>query len=123
MIKFTIELPPRTKKNHSQLIINRNTGKRMLIPSPQYRQYEHDCAYFMPPYSADGKVNIKALFYMPTKRRVDLTNLLEALNDILVKYSVIEDDNSNIVVSVDGSRVYYDKENPRTEVEITEVGE
>lgn len=123
MIKFTIELPPRTKKNHSQLIINRNTGKRMLIPSPQYRQYEHDCAYFMPPYSAEGKVNIKALFYMPTKRRVDLTNLLEALNDILVKYSVIEDDNSNVVVSVDGSRVYYDKEHARTEVEITEVGE
>jgi hypothetical protein len=38
-----------------------------------------------------------------------------------VKYGVIEDDNSNVVVSVDGSRVLYDKENPRTEVEITEV--
>jgi Holliday junction resolvase RusA-like endonuclease len=58
---------------------------------------------------------------MPTHRRVDLTNLLEALNDILVKYGVIEDDNSNVVVSVDGSRVLYDKENARTEVEITEV--
>lgn len=93
----------------------------MVIPSPQYKNYEHDCAYFMPPYKAEGQVNVKALFYMPTRRKVDLVNLLQALLDILVKYDVIEDDNSKVVVSVDGSRVLYDKENPRTEVEITEV--
>lgn len=118
-MKFTINLPPITKKNHQQIIFNRNTGQRMVIPSKQYRQYEHDCAWYMPPEKAEGRVNIKALFYMPTHRKVDLTNLLEALNDILVKYGVIEDDNSNVVVSVDGSRVLYDKENARTEVEIT----
>lgn len=121
VIKFTIKLPPITKKNHQQLIFNRNTGHRMVIPSPQYKQYEHDAAWFMPPTKAEGTVNVKALFYMPTHRRVDLVNLLQALLDILVKYGVIEDDNSNIVVSVDGSRVLYDKENSRTEVEITEV--
>lgn len=121
MLRFTINLTPVSKKNHQQIIFNRNTGHRMVIPSPQYKQYEHDAAWFMPPTKAEGQVNIKALFYMPTRRRVDLTNLLEALNDILVKYGVIEDDNSNVVVSVDGSRVLYDKENPRTEVEITEV--
>lgn len=121
MIKFTIKLPPITKKNHQQIIFNRNTGHRMVIPSPQYKQYEHDAAWFIPPTKAEGQVNIKALFYMQTKRRVDLVNLLQALCDILVKYGVIEDDNSKVVVSVDGSRVLYDKENPRTEVEITEV--
>jgi Holliday junction resolvase RusA-like endonuclease len=55
---------------------------------------------------------------MPTKRRVDLTNLLEAIDDILVKYGVLEDDNYNIIDNHDGSRVYYDKENPRTEITI-----
>lgn len=55
---------------------------------------------------------------MPTKRRVDLTNLLEAIDDILVLNGVLSDDNSQIIVSHDGSRVYYDKQNPRTEVEI-----
>ena len=65
------------------------------------------------------KVNVKATFYMPTRRRVDLTNLLESIDDVLVKGRVIEDDNSNILFSHDGSRVFYDKENPRTEVEIT----
>lgn len=61
-------------------------------------------------------VNVRALFYMPTKRRVDLVNLEEALLDVLVHYGIIDDDNSTIVAGMDGSRVLYDKENPRTEV-------
>lgn len=94
----------------------------MVIPSKQYRQYEKDCKIFIPKCDTITKpINVKALFYMPTKRRVDLTNLFEALNDIMVKYQVIEDDNSKIIVSLDGSRVLYSKENPRTEIEITEV--
>jgi Holliday junction resolvase RusA-like endonuclease len=58
---------------------------------------------------------------MPTQRRVDLANLIEALQDILVAAHVLADDNCKIVVSTDGSRVFYDKSNPRTEVEIREV--
>jgi len=56
---------------------------------------------------------------MPTRRRVDLTNLLEAIDDVLVHYGVLSDDNSSIIVSHDGSRVLYDKARPRTEVTIT----
>jgi len=58
---------------------------------------------------------------MDTRRRVDLTNLLEGLDDMLVKAEVIEDDNRDFIASHDGSRVYWDKENPRIEVEITKV--
>lgn len=118
-MQFTIKLEPVTKKN-SQRIIYVN-HRPMIIPSKKYKDYEHDCAWFMPSQRISGQVNVKAHFYMKTKRRVDLVNLLQALLDVLVKYDVIEDDNSNIVVSMDGSRVLYDKENPRTEVEITEV--
>ena len=53
---------------------------------------------------------------MQTRRRVDLLNLLEATLDILVDARILEDDNSNIVGGHDGSRVLYDKENPRTEI-------
>jgi len=45
-------------------------------------------------------------------------NLLEAIQDILVKYDILKDDNSKIVASTDGSRVLYDKQNPRTEIYI-----
>lgn len=63
-------------------------------------------------------VTVRCMYYMPTRRRVDLVNLLEATHDLLVKYEVLADDNCGIIYSVDGSRVLYDKENPRTEVEI-----
>jgi Holliday junction resolvase RusA-like endonuclease len=60
---------------------------------------------------------------MSTRRKVDLSNLLNSTLDILVHYGVLIDDNRNIVYSVDGSRVFYDKENPRTEIEITRIEE
>ena len=66
-------------------------------------------------------VNVKCVYYMPTRRRVDLVNLQEATLDVLVKYRIIDDDNSTIVVSMDGSRVFYDKNNPRTEITITPI--
>ena len=68
-------------------------------------------------------MNIRALYYMATRRKVDITNLESALLDVLVKHGVITDDNCRIVVSTDGSRVLYDKDNPRTEIYITESKE
>jgi hypothetical protein len=41
----------------------------------------------------------------------------------MVKAGLLEDDNYGIVQSMDGSRVLYDKQFPRTEVYITEVTE
>lgn len=122
MISFTIGLPPITKKNHSQIILVK--GRPRVIPSKQYIQYEKDCQFFMPRIlTIDKPVNVKAIYYMPTRRKVDLTNLHEALHDVLVSYRVLTDDNSSIIVSTDGSRVVYDRDNPRTEVEITEAGD
>jgi Holliday junction resolvase RusA-like endonuclease len=69
----------------------------------------------------DYPVNIKCIYYMPTRRKVDLSNLLNATLDLLVHYGILLDDNRNIVYSVDGSRVYYDKDNSRTEIEITRI--
>lgn len=60
---------------------------------------------------------------MKTKRKVDLTNLLSGTMDCLVAAGVIEDDNCKIAYSHDGSYVCYDKENPRVEIEITEIKE
>lgn len=55
------------------------------------------------------------------KRKVDLANLIEATCDILVKAGVLADDNSHIVAAHDGSRVDYDKKNPRVEIWIEEM--
>lgn len=124
-IGFTIRLIPVTKKNSQKIIYNKSNRRVMVIPSEQYRIYERDAKWFMPKMKApiDRPVNIRALFFLPTRRRTDLVNLEQALLDIMVKYGVIADDNYTIVASMDGSRVFYDKENPRTEVTITYVSE
>lgn len=119
MIKFTIHTEPRSKKNSQQIAVNRKTGGTFIVQSERYKKFEKDCAKDIPKVETiNHPVNIKCLFYKSTRQRCDLLNLLEAVDDVLVKYKVIEDDNYNIVESHDGSRVYVDKDNPRIEVEI-----
>ena len=121
MIKITIPLPPITKKNSQRILRNRYTGKMFIAPSEQYEQYEQKALWLIPKRETINKpVNVKCLFYMPTKRKCDLTNLLEAVDDILVKARVLADDNYTIIESHNGSRVLYDKKNPRTEIYISE---
>lgn len=121
MIRITIPLPPVTKKNSQRIVLVR--GRPMILPSQKYREYEQDAGPCLLPYrkKLDSPVNVRCLYYMPTRRRVDLCNLLEATCDLLVHHGVLADDNSAIVAGHDGSRVLYDKDHPRTEIYIEEV--
>ena len=127
-IQITIPFTPVSKKNHQQII--RIGGIPRIIQSKQYRDYERAAvlhlnmvykAFGLTPI--EGAVNVQMVFYMPTRRRVDLVNLQEAALDVLVRGEVLADDNSKIVVSMDGSRVSYDKDHPRTEITISKGGE
>lgn len=125
--RLTIEIPlkPITKKNSQRIATRKVNGKYVpfILPSKAYVQYEKDCGYFIKGkgLKINYPVNVKCVYYMPTRRRVDLTNLMEATHDILVKYEVLADDNYKVIQSVDGSRVEYDKDNPRTEIIITAI--
>ena len=119
-LKLIIKGQPITKKNHSQIVKAGN--RRMVIPSPQYRAYERESLMQIPrkfKQRIDIPVNVQCVYYMPTRRRVDLVNLLEATMDILVAAEVLEDDNCKIVAAHDGSRVDHDKYNPRVEITIS----
>ena len=122
MIKFTLPIRPVTKKNSGQIITV--GGFPRMIPSKQYLQFEKDCQpYFKQVLNQIGQIyypiNLQAVFYVETKRRIDLPNLLNAVDDAMVKSELILDDNRDIIASHDGSRVYHDKFNPRIEIEIT----
>ena len=121
--QFIIPVNPKTKKNSQQIIYNRKKKRHMIIQNQSYLSYEQICSEYIPQLHIDYPVNIKAVYYRATKHRVDLTNLHEALHDILIKYGCIVDDNYKIVHSTDGSYVDFDKENPRTEITITRIGE
>lgn len=130
-IWFDLQGAPRTKKNHQRLVNVR--GRMIPIQSAQYKDYEKSCLSQIAAMRHDlmqlehlpilGKINLCCVYYMPTHRRVDLVNLLEATCDILVRAGILADDNADIVAAHDGSRVLYDKARPRVEIQIKELGE
>lgn len=124
-MKFTLNVKPRTKKNHSQLVTLK-TGRQMMLPSKQYREFEKEiinevetnCGNIE---TIDYPINLKCSFFKEKNYRSDLTGYLQAIQDALVKAKLLLDDNSNIVASTDGSRVFLDRNNPRIEIEITRL--
>lgn len=130
MISFTIPGQPITKKNSQRLIdvgprcqvCGRGRNSRPL-PSETFMSYQDRAGYYLPHKheKLEGPFNLQAVYYMPTRRRVDLLNLLEATCDILVHYEVLADDYFRIVASHDGSRVRYDRDNPRVEIVLKEA--
>ena len=124
MIRFDIDTPPRTKKNSQKIVMNKKTGRPFIMYSDAYKAYRKAAMMLIPAEARQGidyPVNVKAIFYMPTKRKVDISNLNSALHDILVDANVLSDDNCDIVAATDGSRVLYDRSHPRTEVTITRM--
>lgn len=109
--------PPRTKKN-SQIMRCRN-GKPVLLQSKLYREYERNALKVLQNYQGprfSGPVEVRAHYWLKTKRRPDLSNLLEATADILEKGGVIKNDRD--IVSWDGSRIMGISPNPRVEITI-----
>lgn len=131
MWQYVIEGIPRSKKNSSRIIKVHN--RLMVIPSEAYKTYEAQAEQYLrnkPEKPIDAPVQITCIYLMPLnkdgskpRRPLDLVNLLEATCDILVKYKIIADDNAHIVKSVDGSRVFYVAEEPKTYITITEMND
>ena len=120
---------PRTKKN-SQRIVGSGPKcpkcgkfkKQWIMPSAQHDAWYKAASRQLadpPEKPISSPVNCRYLFYTETRRRVDGLNLEAAIDDLLVANDILEDDNSRIVISHDGSRVRYDPYNPRVEITIT----
>jgi Holliday junction resolvase RusA-like endonuclease len=141
---FVIRAAPRTKKGHGRIITipNRKPACRCcghkpgfpkLLPSDAYEKWEADairqCMTIKPKLIAAGvelpivhPIGIEAVFYLsPTKEGLmrldcpDLSNLLEAVGDMLQEAGIIKDD--RIICDWDGSRRLLGE--PRVEIYIT----
>lgn len=121
-MKIIIPITPRSKKNSQEIVFNRKTGHRMVIQNKKYTEFEKECKKYIPILNEppiNYRINLKCEFYVPDARKRDIANYLEAIQDVLVKYNLLEDDNYNIVASIDGCSMQIDRENPRIEIEIT----
>lgn len=133
LAQYLIPLDPRAKKNshriagsgprcpmcgkfQKQFIRNGSTATDFAFRAAQYLHPK-------PEKPIGEQVHLIYRIYTGTRHKKDDLNLYEALDDILVKEKILEDDNRNIIRSRDGSRVLYDKENPRAEIYIYEYKE
>lgn len=121
---YKIPIHPVTKKNSQQIVPCR--GRFILLPSKKYKDFERAVTPFLTVIKQElGQiyypVNITAVFYVAKRLKYDLTNLLEAIDDAMVKAGLLADDNRDIIAGHDNSRVFYDKENPRIELTISKM--
>lgn len=114
---------PVSKKNHRPIWRNRRTGVPMLGKSRVLSSTETAAMWEIVKQRGgsfdpiSSPVAVRFLFYRKTKRRCDLSNLIELPQDALVKAGILQDD--SLVHSYDGSRKLYDPKNPRTEITIS----
>lgn len=100
--------------------------KQFVRQGAAHSKYAFEAARFLNPRPKEpisGPVHIIYILYMQTRRRVDDLNLYASLDDILVHEKILADDSIKYIRNRDGSRVLYDKENPRAEIYIYSYGE
>lgn len=130
LYEAVIPLDPKSKKNNQTICYKQINGKEIpfIAQGKIYKQYEREAGWYIRSKARgmkpiDFPVNVKCIFYRQSKRTIDLPNLQNAICDILVKYRILADDCRDIVFTMDGSKVLYDKNNPRTEITITQIEE
>lgn len=130
---YVIPLDPRTKKNSHRIA---GCGARCPVCGKYKKQfvrngsattgYAFEAARFLnpkPPKPITGPVHLVYRLFTGTWHRKDDLNLYEALDDILVHEGILRDDDRKTIRCRDGSRVLYDKQNPRSEIYIYDYNE
>ena len=120
-LNIIIPINPRSKKNSQQIIYNPKLKRTMVVQNKNYTQFEKNCKQFMPKLDKpiDYPINLSVKFYVCDARKRDIANYIEAIQDILVKYNIIVDDNYNIIASLDGCSMEINREYPHCEILIT----
>lgn len=120
---------PYIKKNNQRVIYHRYLKRNIVVYSAKYQFWEKEAMKQLG-LSNNGKwvidknmprliehpVILKCHFYLGDRRIRDISALYEGIQDVLVKSQILKDDNYNIIIGHDGSRCFYDKENPRMEI-------
>lgn len=109
-------------KKNGKIMIFRG-GKPLLISTPQYSAWRTNQLWEVKRLRLMDKLKIpekleglRLDFFMPDKRRTDLTNKAESVMDLLVDSNVIEDDNCSIVPLLVLRYCGVDRINPRVEI-------
>ena len=123
ILKFAIPGRPSTKKT-SQRVVRRG-GFTKILPSLLYEKYEKHCKEYCeeawkkqdyPPI--DCGIGIKIKVYLDSWIIGDECGYQQANGDIIQKHEIIANDMWIHWIDKNEHMIFYDKENPRIEVEI-----
>lgn len=120
-MKIIFHGQPVTKKNSRQ-IVNAG-GKTVILPSEAYMEYAIWCIRqikYSQMKKIDHPVQIKYEYFMGSKRKTDLDNLIAATNDILQAGEVLADD--AWIMSLEAVKGY-DRDDPRVEITIEDLNQ
>ena len=132
---MTITLIGNTPAKKDSARIVRAGGRIVLLPSARHeRWYRENAAALgarivrgrvrpedrLASYSGvslplPGRTRISIRFYRDSRRRWDYSNALDAVQDLLVDFGILSDDNAEVLCLGDITHEY-DKLNPRAEV-------
>ena len=106
-----------SKKNQKQ-----RTGRR-LVSSKAYQERESEQLKALlnqniKPRKLKDSYSIEYTFYLPDARKTDLSNKIESINDLFVKFWLFEDDNREIIREMHVRAGWIDRDNPRCEIRI-----
>ena len=133
LAKYSIPMDPKAKKNTHRIAgcgkrcpLCGKYAKQFIRNADKTTEYGFKASQYLkpkPPVPISGQIQLVYRLYTGTWHRKDDLNLYEALDDILVTNGILRDDDRKIIRSRDGSRVLYDKENPRAEIYIYSYSE
>jgi Holliday junction resolvase RusA-like endonuclease len=121
--EFTIEGPPSQKKNSPQIGWVR--GKPRIFPDPKYRKWAKSAIQQLrlqwgartPLGDKTTGVEVEAIFYLGKGQHFDLSNLFEALGDVMEDAGIVKSD--FYIDGWSGSRRDRDRERPRVDFAVT----
>ena len=122
-IRYVLDGPCPSKKSRYRAGKTR-TGKLYIYKDPAYAKWEENAInelfitraeLGMPPIT--GEINLACRIYRADRRKADMTNMEDSIQDALQGAGVI--DNDAQVVSQDGSRLYRGVGTANERIEIT----
>jgi Holliday junction resolvase RusA-like endonuclease len=115
MIHLTLLGQVPSLKNRKQLFIR--GGKPAMVSNKLHRDWEIDALWQLKGKAVvtDYPATLTCIFYNGDKRKRDNSNMLDSVQDVLVKAGILEDDNCWLL-DVGGLHSEYDKDNPRVEI-------
>ena len=119
--KIVIYGDPVVKKNGRSIFKNRATGRHFVGKSDRLIQAERAAVLQLASVDIDTitcPVTVAFKIYTRTRRKIDLSNAVQLYEDALERVEILENDSQ--IRSLDGTRQYLDRLNPRVEIHISD---